>query len=80
MVEHAQGFDRIGDCDSTVANEHEVLPVLRVRCSREVVRAEVHTRSRLVEVDNDELMMHPYAAAARRLRLERLGDVLTGEL
>ena len=51
-------------------------PFLLVGRNGEIVRAQVDAGGRLVEIDDDELVMHAVAAAARRLAWRRLGNVL----
>jgi hypothetical protein len=76
VVEDAQRLDHIGDRDPAVADEKQVLPVLRVCRRGEVVGAEVDPGSRFVEIDDDELVVHAVATASCGLRFERLRDVL----
>src|SRR5205823_13877214 len=72
----AQGLDDVGHGDSPVSDEQQILTVLPVGRRGEVVRAEVDAGRRLVEVDDDELVVHARAPAAYRLRLEGLRHVL----
>ena len=76
MIEDAQGLDDVGHGDSPVSDEQQILTVLPVGRRGEVVRAEVDAGRRLVEVDDDELVVHARAPAAYRLRLEGLRHVL----
>ena len=75
VVEHPERFDHVGDGHAPVANQQQVLAVLGVGGGGEVVGPEVHARRRLVEVDDDEFVVHADAAAAGRLRFERLGHI-----
>ena len=76
VVEDAQRLDDVGDRDPAVADEKQVLAVLDVRRRGEVVRAEIDPGGRLVEIDDDELVVHADAATAGRLLGERLRHVL----
>ena len=74
-LENAQRFHHVRDGYALVAEDDEVLAVLRVCGRREIVRAHIDPGGRLVEVDHDELMVHTRAEAASRFGLERLGQV-----
>ncbi len=76
VVEDAQRLDDVGDCDPAVADEKQVFSVLDVCRRGEVVRAEIDPRGRLVEIDDDEFVVHADAATAGWLLGERFRDVL----
>ncbi len=57
MVEDAECLDDVGDSDAAVPNEQELLAVGSIRRRREIEAAHIDARGRLVEVDDDKLVV-----------------------
>ena len=76
VIEDAQRFDHVGGGDPTIADEKEVLAVGGVSRTGKVERSKIDTGGGLVEVDDDELVVHERATASGSFCLERLGQVL----
>jgi hypothetical protein len=72
VIEDPECLDHIGHGDPAIADEWQVLSVRDVGRRRETIGAHVDARRRLVEVDHDELVMHPGAAAHGRFRLDSM--------
>src|SRR4029077_77030 len=73
----AEGFDHVGGGDPAIADQEQVLAVGGVSCTGEVEGTEVNAGGGLVEVDDNELVMHEGAVTPRSFSLEGLRKVLS---
>ena len=76
MVEDAESFDHVCNCNPLVSDQEQVLSIVAISGPGEVVGAEVDPRGGLVEIDHDELVVQPNPGSSGRFGLERLRSVL----
>ena len=79
VVEDAQRLDGVGNRNAAVTDEQQIFSVPGIGGYGEIVGTEINACGRLVEIDNEKLVVHAVAAAPSRFRLERLRDCFRSE-